>query len=104
MGARPILVPYPTRRNAKPPLSHRSWSSGAWAARPWKVRGRSRVRGSKAAATAKAVLPIRARAMPTEQMRRYFQAASTERGERWKAIRGALARVVASMDIQKSPM
>lgn len=43
--------------------------------------------------------PKRAMAIPTEQMRTYFQVASREAAERWVLIKGALARVVASMAI-----
>jgi hypothetical protein len=55
------------------------------------------------AAAARRMVPIRARAMPTEQMTRYFQVASRERWWRWKEISGAEARVVASMADPQKP-
>ena len=46
---------------------------------------------------------MKASAMPTEQMKRYFQDASSEWRVLWTMISGAERSVVASMKIQINP-
>jgi len=48
--------------------------------------------------------PARARAIPTEQISTYFQVASRDEAVRWLKMRGALARVVASIAIHITMM
>ena len=82
-GARPILAPYPTRNKRNAALSQSGFRSAACAIRLSMVKW---VVGPPAdrAATATKKLPKSARAMPTEQIKRYFHVASSERWWRWK--------------------
>ena len=54
-------------------------------------------------ATVNKIIPTKAKAIPIEQMKTYFHAASIECFVLWKYIKYALANVVPSMKIQETP-
>ena len=81
MGASPILVPYPTRMKTNPALSHMGSRVLAAPARAEKESGVPVFAWPMEKATR--TDPKRAMAIPTEQMRTYFQVASREAAERW---------------------
>src|SRR6266849_2972221 len=97
IGARPALVPYPTTRNANARCNSSGCSDGA--------AFRSTVQlsdpGTSPAVDTKSkyanTVPVNAKAMPTEQIRMYFQDASTEAFVRVKGITIAEVMVVASI-------
>ena len=76
IGASPIFVPYPTRKNRN--ASRRKRGSSRFAAAGIAVY----VSGTSPAARERKMIPRNAKAIPTEQMSRYFQAASIPGGPR----------------------
>src|SRR2546425_3660111 len=97
IGARPALVPYPIRMNANASRISSGWSDGA------ALRSTSQFRapGTRPAVETKSkyarTVPVNASAMPTEQIKRYFQEASTEALVRSIGMATADAIVVASI-------
>src|SRR5262249_29555083 len=82
-GASPILVPYPTRKKRNAASTQGTWSRAADRTRSATVKAVGALPPWEAA-TASRKLPSKAKAIPTEQISRYFQVASSERWCRWK--------------------
>src|SRR6266851_5744745 len=97
IGARPAFVPYPMRRNANASCSSCGCSDGAVARRTVQFSDP----GTSPAVATKSkyanTVPANAKAMPTEQINRYFQDASTEAFVRVNGITMADVIVVASI-------
>src|SRR5216684_6599471 len=97
IGASPAFVPYPMRRNANASCSSCGCSDGAVARRTVQF---SDPGTSPAVATKSkyaSTVPANAKAMPTEQIKRYFQDASTDALVRVNGITMADVIVVASI-------
>src|SRR3989339_1133231 len=97
MGAKPALVPYPTRRKTKASFIGPGESRSAEPSRTVQSRVSSAANPSSRAEAATRRVPMKAKATPTEHTTRYFHIASKDRGVTWAHTRKAVRRVVASM-------
>ena len=103
VGASPALVPKPTSRNTN--ASRATCGCSAAAASRSAVQCSATLMSAPVAAksTYASTVPVNARAMPTDPMRRYFHDASTDALVPCKGIRSADVTVVASMATHITP-
>ena len=96
-------MPYPTTKKRNPAFRSMGLREGRTVRSSVRSNTSVPLRRVPPADAATSRVPVKAMAIPTEHMRRYFHMASKAPGVGWMQIRKAVRRVVDSIPTQRRP-